>query len=59
MQEAAAKLRRMAHEQPNIARELVSLADDLAREAGKLESELIDSGLLDGGRIPPKAAYRH
>jgi len=59
MQEAAAKLRRIAHEQPNISRELFSLADDLAREAGKLESELIDSGMLDGGRVPLKADYRH
>ncbi len=60
LQESAAKMRQMARERPcSISDEMIRIADDIAREASRLEADLIEEGLLDARLIPATAANQN
>lgn len=57
LHETSAKLHKLAREHPTvISPEMLKLADELARQSAKLESELLHEGLLDARLAAPKAA---
>ena len=48
LQESATRLRQMARERPcSISANMIKIADDIARDAARLEAELVDAGLID------------
>lgn len=60
LQETTAKLHKLARERPTaISSEMIRLADEIARESAKLESELLGEGLLNAGLGAPKAGRKN
>lgn len=57
LHETSAKLHKLAREHPTVITPgMLTLADELARQSAKLESELLNEGLLNAGLAAPKAA---